>query len=86
MSDNSDTHDVENRLTQCFMAVFPNLSSYQVFSATRDDIPNWDSLTAVTLVSVVEQEFCLELDADFLEETGSVFAAVLSRIKVSAAC
>jgi acyl carrier protein len=67
---------IQERLAGCFSAVFPNRSPEELSSATRDRIPEWDSLAAVTLLTVVQQEFQVEMDLFDLEELGS-FSSIL---------
>jgi acyl carrier protein len=52
---------VDGRLTRCFAAVFPALPSEQIESASVDTVPEWDSLAAVTLLAVIEEEFGVEV-------------------------
>jgi acyl carrier protein len=54
------------RLENCFLAVFPELSSNEVSSATSETVPSWDSVAGVTLMSVVEEEFGIVIQADDL--------------------
>ncbi len=54
-------HDVEQRLTECFCAVFPELSPEEIVKASSNT-GAWDSLTAVTLLALVEEEFGIELE------------------------
>ena len=77
MSDNN-----EARLIRCFLAVFPGLAREQVLSAHRENIPAWDSLAGVTLLTVVQEEFGLELDPERLDDTGYSFREILASIDV----
>jgi acyl carrier protein len=47
----------QQRLAQCFQAVFPNLSASEIAGASTDTVSDWDSVAQVTLISVVEEEF-----------------------------
>jgi acyl carrier protein len=73
-------HDIEQRLTKCFSAVFPELSPEDIVKVTSDGARNWDSLSWVTLLAVVEEEFGVELDADGMESSIS-FGGVLARVR-----
>ena len=53
----------------------PDLSDEQIESAARAELPKWDSLATLTLLTVVEEEFELELDDQVVEQFDS-FAAV----------
>jgi acyl carrier protein len=63
--------DLKSRLIRCFQTVFPQLSEAQVLTATPATVPSWDSMAAITLVNLVEEEFGLELDYDILAELNS---------------
>jgi acyl carrier protein len=60
--------DLHDRLVRCFSAVFPDLSDEQIRSASTESLSAWDSLAAVTLVAVLQQEFGLEIDLGDLEK------------------
>ncbi len=69
--------DLRQRLLTCFVAVFPDLSENEIPLASTATVSAWDSLASVTLVSVIEEEFDLQLDVDELEDLNS-FALVLA--------
>lgn len=54
------------RLENCFLAVFPELPSNEVSSATSTTVPSWDSVAGVTLMAVVEEEFGITIQTDDL--------------------
>ncbi len=56
--------DLRGRLTDCFVAVFPDLPRDEIPAASVASIPTWDSLAAINLAGVVEEEFGIEIDAD----------------------
>lgn len=60
-------NDVRDRLTQCFAAVFPDLSPSEIPRASMTSVANWESLSTVTLISVIEEEFGIEVPAEDLE-------------------
>jgi acyl carrier protein len=60
-------HNVEQRLTKCFSAVFPELSSEEIAKANPNTTGAWDSLNAVTLMALIQEEFGIELAPDELE-------------------
>ena len=64
-------NDFEERLRTCFAAVFPNRSREEIVSATRDSIAEWDSLAAVTLLALIQQEFNTDIDLFDFEDLGS---------------
>jgi acetyltransferase-like isoleucine patch superfamily enzyme len=72
--------NTDERLVRCFSSVFPDLSEQQIRSASIQSVPVWDSLAAVTLIALVQQEFGIEIDlADFPQLTS--FEAVRNFIQ-----
>ncbi|MGH7023399.1 MAG: hypothetical protein ACREEB_07380 [Caulobacteraceae bacterium] len=54
--------DLDLRLTRCFSSVFPGLSNGELRSASPDTVAAWDSLSSLTLIAVVQEEFGVEID------------------------
>lgn len=54
--------ETNNRLTKCFLAVFPDLPAEEIVAATPDSVKNWDSVATLNLLMVVEEEFGVEID------------------------
>jgi len=54
--------ELDDRLTRCFASVFPALGPDQVREASVETVSAWDSLAAVTLIAVLEQEFDTQID------------------------
>jgi len=52
----------QDRLLRCFSSVFPNLPPNQICLASVQTVREWDSLAAVTLVAVLQEEFALQID------------------------
>ena len=63
--------DTRQRLTSCFQVVFPDLPEAAIPAASQETVAAWDSLAAITMVSVIEDEFGLELDLEDLAELDS---------------
>jgi acyl carrier protein len=63
------------RLIRCFSAVFPALSSEEIRAASIETVSEWDSLAAVRLVAVLEEEFGVQIDLVELQEINS-FASI----------
>lgn len=61
----------EDRLVRCFASVFPTLTPDEVRTASTESVASWDSLGAVTLAAVVEQEFGMEINLLDLPELTS---------------
>jgi len=73
--------DVETRLVGCFQAVFPDLSEADIRVASQEKLQQWDSVAAITLVNVIEEEFSTEIDYDRLPELDT-FSKVLEYLTV----
>lgn len=54
--------NIRDRLVQCFQAVFPSVPAAEAEQASRDTLESWDSLAGITLMSVVQEEFGVEVD------------------------
>jgi acyl carrier protein len=66
--------ELESRLIRCFSSVFPTLPPEDIRATSAQSLAAWDSLAAVTLVAVVQQEFSVQVDLLDLPELDS-FAA-----------
>jgi acyl carrier protein len=77
----------EARLLQCFSSVFPGLSTEEIRGMAADLGGGWDSLATVTLASVIQEEFNVEIDPDLLPELKSfeAFHAYISRVSPAGA-
>ena len=73
-------NDTRARLVKCFAAIFPDLSEGQIESASSTNMNEWDSVATVTLITLIEEEFGIEVDADDLEQLVS-FDSVLSYLE-----
>jgi acyl carrier protein len=50
----ADTREI---LIDCFQTVFGSLPRERVAQATKDNVPEWDSVQMQTLIAVVEETF-----------------------------
>lgn len=75
--------DLRTQLTRCFTAVFPDLSPAEAGRATPRTLPAWDSLANVTLVSVIEEEFAVQIPLEELESLDS-FELILAFLRSTA--
>lgn len=64
------------RLFRCISSVFPSLGDEELHDCDLAQLLTVDSLAAVTLVAVIEEEFGVSLDPEQLFELGSVQAIV----------
>jgi acyl carrier protein len=60
--------DTRQRLAMCFTAVFPTLSQGAIETAAPDIVEAWDSVATVTLMSVIEEEFHIQIEPDDIEQ------------------
>ena len=63
--------NVKQRLVQCFETVFPDLPQTEVAQASQATVKGWDSIAAITLVNVIEDEFQIQMDFDRLADLDS---------------
>lgn len=61
----------ENRLVRCFASVFPWLRPEEIRNISAKSAESWDSLSAVTLSAVVQEEFGLDIDPEILPNLDS---------------
>ena len=57
---------VKARVEQCFRTAFPDLPEEELPRATMSSVAQWDSLSMLVLVSLIEEEFGLQIPADDL--------------------
>lgn len=63
--------DTQRRLTACFTAVFRTLADADVAGAMVGCVEGWDSLATVTLITVIEEEFQIQIDPRDIEHFAS---------------
>jgi acyl carrier protein len=59
--------DVSTRLARCFAAVFPDLAEDEIGRASATSVGAWDSLATVSLLSLIEEEFALQVGSEDFE-------------------
>jgi acyl carrier protein len=74
--------ELESRLIRCFSSVFPTLPPEEIRATSAQSLSAWDSLAAVTLVAVVQQEFDVQIDLLDMPELDSfeAFESYLRRL------
>ena len=61
--------DTRARLGKCFTAVFADLKLGEIEGATPVSVKGWDSLASLTLLTVIGEEFNIDIDfADLPED------------------
>ena len=76
--------NLEHRLVRCFSSVFPELNEDQIRNASVDSVADWHSLASVTLISVVQEEFGVQVGLTDLPNLMS-FSAVQNYVQHHAA-
>lgn len=56
--------DIEQRLTGCFTAAFPDIESGSIPQLVASECDAWDSLATVNLAGLIEEEFDLDINPD----------------------
>ena len=72
--------DLRTRLVRCFAAVLPDLPEAELEKATASSVGNWDSLTTVSLITVIEEEFKVQIAPEDFENFVS-FALILDYLQ-----
>jgi len=72
----------DQRLIQCFSAVFPGLAPDEIRTLGAESSGVWDSLSTVTLASLVQEEFSVDIDPEILSQLDSfdAFQTYLRRL------
>ncbi len=60
--------EIASQLEDCLAVVFPDVPTKQLRNASVSSVAQWDSLATLTLVSVIEETFQMQIPADDLEE------------------
>ncbi len=68
-------NDIQTRLAKCFATVFPTITEGDIQAASPTTLPEWDSITAIQLLVVIEEEFETQIDFEHLAELDS-FGAI----------
>jgi acyl carrier protein len=72
--------DVKPKLIECFQIVFPGLQEKDIPAASQESVAEWDSVAAITLVNVIEEQFGIEMDFDDVADLDS-FQKVLAYLQ-----
>lgn len=73
--------NLDNRLVRCFSSVFPDLNEDQIRNASVESVSDWHSLSSVTLIAVLQEEFGLQVDLADLPNLVS-FSAVQNYVRI----
>jgi acyl carrier protein len=78
--------DTRQKLINCFQVVFPDMPTDEIPAASTATVGSWDSVAAITMMNVIEDEFRLEMDLDDLADLDSfekIHAYLLKRQQVA---
>ena len=75
-----DDARIKEKLLKCFSAVFPELDPAGIESANVENTSGWDSIAHVTLLTLVSEEFGMEVDFEKFESAIS-FSGFLTLIR-----
>jgi acyl carrier protein len=78
--------ETRQRLTNCFQVVFPDLPQEALTTASTETVAAWDSIAAITLMNVIEEEFGFQMDLDDLADLDSfekVYSYLQKRLQVA---
>ena len=62
---------IQSKLVECFSTVFPDLDPGEIPTASQATVPQWDSIGALTLVSVLEEQFQTPIDLEAVVDLDS---------------
>ena len=75
-----------DRLIDCLAAVFPSLDREQIPFVTVASVKDWDSLTFVNIIALVQEEYGVDITPDDFDEISSfdlILDAVAKKSKVT---
>ena len=64
-------NNVSERLVKVFAAIFPELSPEEIRVASPASVAGWSSLATINIVSLIEEEFEIDVPPDRFEDMGS---------------
>lgn len=77
-------NNVTERLTRIFAAIFPELTQEEILVASPASVAAWNSLATINLVSLIEEEFEIDIPPDRFQDMGS-FELVLDYLNETVA-
>ena len=63
--------EIKTRLIKCFETVFPETPESEITKANQHSLAAWDSIAAITLLNVIEDEFQITMDLELAGELDS---------------
>jgi acyl carrier protein len=71
--------NTEEKLIKVFETAFPDLPADRIPLTTQESTPSWDSVAAITLMNLIEEEFAIQMDFEDLGELTS-FQKILTYV------
>jgi len=75
--------ETKTRLIKCFETVFPEMPATQIPAASQSSVSAWDSIAAITLLNVIEDEFQITMDLELVGDLDS-FPKIYEYLKTTA--
>lgn len=75
-----DDASTKDRLIKCFSAVFPEFSPAEIKSASVENTSGWDSIAHVTLLTLICEEFGVNVDFEQFADAGS-FSGIVGLVE-----
>ena len=72
--------NLEQRLENLFATVFPDLPPEKIRQASQNSVETWDSVAAITLLNLIEEEFGIQMDFEDIGDLTS-FSSVAGYLK-----
>ncbi len=74
--------ETKTRLIKCFETVFPEMPPGEITGAAQSSLAAWDSIAAITLLNVIEDEFQITMDLELAGELDS-FTKIYEYLKMT---
>ena len=72
--------NLEQRLENVFATVFPDLPPNNIRTASQDSLETWDSVAAITLLNLIEEEFGVQMEFEDIGDLTS-FSSIAEYLK-----
>lgn len=72
--------EVQAKLEECFLLVFPELTPETVRQASTDTVAHWDSVAQITLLTLIGEKFNVPVDFEYFEGATS-FVAIKEKMQ-----
>jgi acyl carrier protein len=71
---------IDAKLSGCFATVFGSLKKEEILEASIFTIAGWDSLNHINLLTLIGEEFEIDIDYEEFSEAGS-YSAIADRLR-----